>query len=54
MWGMKDPVARIIIAAMANIEKVKENLNFFRTFGTSMKKFENSASFDVAPHVCIG
>ena len=49
---MKDPVARVIIVAMANIEKAKENLNLFSTFGTSMKKFENSASFEVAPHVC--
>ncbi len=27
------------------------HLNFRSTLGTSMKKFENSASFDVAPHV---
>ena len=25
-------------------------LTRFNTFGTSMKKLENSASFDVAPH----
>ena len=51
--GMKEPVARIIIPAIANVEKAKENLNFFRTLGTSMKKFENSASLDVAPHVWL-
>lgn len=51
-YGMKGPVAKVIIPAMANVENAKENLNFFRTFGTSIKKLENSASLDVAPQVC--
>ena len=41
--------------AMANIEKVKENLNLFSTFSTSMKTFENCHWFhrDVSGMVVI-
>ena len=48
---MNGPVARMIIPTIANVEKTKENLNLFRTLGTSIKKLENSTSLDVAPHV---
>ena len=51
-YGINFPVARIIIPAIAAKENAKENLNFFKTFGTSMKKLDCSTSFAVAPQVC--
>jgi hypothetical protein len=39
-----------IMLAIVSRHMPIEYLNFFSTFGTSMKKFENSTSLDVAPH----
>jgi len=55
--GMKDASPRIIkpeIKPEINTsEKVMLNQNCLSTFGTSMKKFENSNSMAVAPHVML-
>ena len=42
-----------IMPAMLKMANAIENLNLFKTFGTSMKKLLNSASFAVAPHVML-
>lgn len=41
----------MITPVIANKAKIILHLNRFKTFGTSMKKFEYSTSFPVAPHV---
>ena len=51
--GTCGATARNIIPEIPMIEKAMLNLNFFNTLGTSMKKFENSASFAVAPQVIL-
>ena len=50
-YGTKFASAIMIMPAMPMTAKAMENLNFLKTFGTSMKKLLNSASFAVAPHV---
>ena len=50
-YGMKGAVARMIMPAMETKEKVIDTQNCFSTLGTSIKKLENSASLEVAPHV---
>lgn len=53
-YGIKlDPFAKMIMPAMPMTENIMENLNFFKTLGTSMKKLLNSASFEVAPQVML-
>ena len=49
--GMNVPQASTIMPIMPMRANAMENLNFLRTLGTSMKKFENSASLEVAPQV---
>ena len=54
---MKDASPRIIMPEIMpeinTTEKVMQNQNCLSTFGTSMKKFENSNSLAVAPHVIL-
>jgi hypothetical protein len=47
------PHARTIMPVMAVNENKKLHLNVFKTLGTSMKKFDVSFSFAVAPHVML-
>lgn len=51
--GTKLPSERTIMPRMPMRANSMLNLNFLRTFGTSMKKLENSASLAVAPHVML-
>ena len=46
-------VARITIAKMQMNERMNATAKRFRIRGTSMKKFERSTSFLVAPHVML-
>lgn len=46
---MNSAVAMMTIPAMVNRHMLIEYLNFWSTFGTSMKKLENSTSLEVAP-----
>ncbi len=49
--GTNGANAIMIMPAILMTAKAMENLNLFKTLGTSMKKLLNSASFAVAPHV---
>lgn len=47
---MNVPLAITTIAITVKSDIPMDHLNFFATFGTSVKKFADSTSLDVAPH----
>jgi hypothetical protein len=51
--GTNGATARMIIATIPSKLIAKLNLNLLSTLGTSIKKLENSASLDVAPHCML-
>jgi len=46
---MKSPTAMMTIPAIVKSDKAMLYLKDLNTFGISIKKFENSTSFEVAP-----
>jgi hypothetical protein len=50
---MEDTSPRIFMLEIITHENVMLNQNCLSTFGTSMKKFENSNSLAVAPYVML-